>query len=282
MSPHEVGQEEDGALEDADEQQVAVGVVARRSPPPSSRHASLQVVGLDEDLADGRVAHRRGSLRAASGVSGGVRPRSAASPPPTTRPRAVAEVERGALGEARGSRPARAPTAGTRRPARLGQPADGRAGPARAAARAQRGERDLVARRRARSATTASSTSASSRSSAARAHDVALGAPGGRRAAPASRPCAHAGARERAGSSLVASSRQASPRGAAIRRRLARGVTSSSGRTSRPSRAAHAEQRAAAGRRREPVEDRLGLVGRRVRRRRRSRRARSAAPPPAA
>ena len=49
--PHEVGQEEDGALEDADQEQVTTLVVAR----DLRRHlldAVLELVGLNEDLPD--------------------------------------------------------------------------------------------------------------------------------------------------------------------------------------------------------------------------------------
>jgi hypothetical protein len=48
---HEVGQEQEGALEDADQQEILAGVVAGYL----IRHlldAMLQLVGLDEDLAD--------------------------------------------------------------------------------------------------------------------------------------------------------------------------------------------------------------------------------------
>ncbi len=56
-----IGEEEDRALEDPDEQQVAVGVLladllAERAD------ALFEVVGLDEDLADLRVAHERRTI----------------------------------------------------------------------------------------------------------------------------------------------------------------------------------------------------------------------------
>ena len=73
---------------------------------------------------------------------------------------------------------------------------------------------------------------------------------------------AYARARTR-GDALDESSRHDSPRArqcASVSSRL----TSSSGRTSRPSSRAHPEQRAPARRRREPVEHRLGLVAHRV------------------
>ena len=64
MLAHEVGQEEDGALEHADQQQVLALVVAR-DLRPSCADAVLQVVGLDEDLAD--------ALRASGAQSSGSR-----------------------------------------------------------------------------------------------------------------------------------------------------------------------------------------------------------------
>jgi hypothetical protein len=52
---HEVGEEEHRALEHADQQQVAPGVVARDLLPELA-DAVLELVGLDQDLADGLVA----------------------------------------------------------------------------------------------------------------------------------------------------------------------------------------------------------------------------------
>jgi hypothetical protein len=53
---HEIGEEEHRALQDADEQQVAVGVLGGDRLAQGA-HALLEVVGLDEDLADLGVAH---------------------------------------------------------------------------------------------------------------------------------------------------------------------------------------------------------------------------------
>ena len=61
---HEVGEEEDRALEDADQEQVLARVVARDLLAHLA-HPVLELVGLHEDLADGFVAeHARGSLGA--------------------------------------------------------------------------------------------------------------------------------------------------------------------------------------------------------------------------
>ena len=59
---HEVGEEEDGALEHPDEQQVAVGVLGADLLAERA-HALLEVVGLDEDLADLGVAHLGRTIR---------------------------------------------------------------------------------------------------------------------------------------------------------------------------------------------------------------------------
>src|SRR4029079_13081344 len=53
---HEVREEEDGPFQDPDEQQVAVGVLGAHLLPERA-YALLEVVGLDEDLADLGVAH---------------------------------------------------------------------------------------------------------------------------------------------------------------------------------------------------------------------------------
>ena len=86
--------------------------------------------------------------------------------------------------------------------------------------------------------------------------------PGAARAAAGSSP-ARSRLRANAGEAFEASSRQASPRASQYAAVCSR-VTSSSGRTSAPSRARHPEERAAAGRGGEPVEHGLDLVGRGV------------------
>ena len=165
---HQVGEEEDGALEHADQEQVAPGVVARDLRAELA-HAVLQVVGLDEDLADARVAQHRPA-------SYGARAGRGAAPPARARPeaqraaadlgpQAAADVERAALGAGRAPRPCGDPTAGRRRRRRGRRAAAARAGGAPAAARAA--PRAAGGRPAAASAasTTASSTAASSRSS---------------------------------------------------------------------------------------------------------------------
>jgi hypothetical protein len=68
--PHQVGEEEDGALEHADHHQVATGVVAvdlgaELDDPP------LQLLGLDQGLADVRVVHGPQRRRSTKGVRPG-------------------------------------------------------------------------------------------------------------------------------------------------------------------------------------------------------------------
>src|SRR5829696_8018518 len=57
--PHEIRQEEDGALEHADEERLAALVVLRDLSAQLS-DATGQLVGLDQDLADGGVTHPSG------------------------------------------------------------------------------------------------------------------------------------------------------------------------------------------------------------------------------
>ena len=54
---HQVGEEEHGALQHADEQQVAALVVARDLLRQLA-HAVRELVALDEDLADALLVHR--------------------------------------------------------------------------------------------------------------------------------------------------------------------------------------------------------------------------------
>ena len=58
---HQVGEEEHRALEHADQQQVLARVVARDLLAQLA-HAVLELVGLDEDLADGFVSRTRGAV----------------------------------------------------------------------------------------------------------------------------------------------------------------------------------------------------------------------------
>ena len=64
---HEIGEEEHRALEHADEQQIAVGVL-RADLLAQGAHALLEVVGLDEDLADLGVAHQARTIGSGPGV----------------------------------------------------------------------------------------------------------------------------------------------------------------------------------------------------------------------
>src|SRR5215217_2440972 len=66
---HQVAEEEDGALEDADQEQVLVRVVAGDLGAELA-DAVLQVVGLDDDLADGFVA-QHGRAVYGGGAAGG-------------------------------------------------------------------------------------------------------------------------------------------------------------------------------------------------------------------
>src|SRR4051795_5534380 len=92
---HEVGQEEDRALEDAHQQQVALGVVGRDLPVDLA-DLRLEVVGLDEDLADLGVPHRLGTLTLRR--AGGRAPH-AHGPGGHAGARAVAEVQRAVVAE---------------------------------------------------------------------------------------------------------------------------------------------------------------------------------------
>ena len=177
---------------------------------------------------------------------------SARSPPPTS----SAPPSR-----ARAPRPARWPIAGAEAArVAVGQPLDDASRRARGgSARAWR----PAGRPRSASAvsTTSSSTAASSRSSASGAQHVGLG----RRVQRAQRRqqlAAHAVAGE-LGRVVEASSRHASPRAAQCAAVSSR-VTPSSGRTSRPSRAAIPSSARRPGEAGEPVEDGLDLVGRGV------------------
>ena len=92
---HQVGEEEHRALEHADQQQVPARVVARDLGAELADPV-LQVVGLDEDLADRGVAHAERAVLSVSTSRGpAVRPRTRSDRRArTTRARAVAEVER--------------------------------------------------------------------------------------------------------------------------------------------------------------------------------------------
>jgi hypothetical protein len=59
--PHQVREEEDGALEDTDEEQVAALVVGR-DLRAEIRDAALEVVLLDQDLRDRALELSRGQL----------------------------------------------------------------------------------------------------------------------------------------------------------------------------------------------------------------------------
>ena len=133
MLAHQVGEEEHRALEHADEQQVAARVVRARSRAPSCAHALLQLVGLDEDLAD-----RRGSRIAARRLVTRARGRRALEAQHAVlddRARAVAQVEHAAPSPGRRARgsSASAPAA----PGRTGRRRRPRRGAARRAARAR-------------------------------------------------------------------------------------------------------------------------------------------------
>ena len=115
---HEVGQEEHGALEHADQQQVLARVVARDLGGQLADPV-LELVGLDEDLADGGVAHG-GSVGAVSAGRG--RRRSARCPRVRARARRPPRSSAPAVASARTSSVRRA-ARGTAPPvAVLGQP----------------------------------------------------------------------------------------------------------------------------------------------------------------
>ena len=82
---HQVAQEEERALEDADQEQVAAGVVARDLLAERA-DAVGQVVLLDEDPADGGVAHGD----RADAIGAGAPSRAAPAPGPRGRRAAAA------------------------------------------------------------------------------------------------------------------------------------------------------------------------------------------------
>ena len=218
---HQVGEEEDGALQHADQQQVLALVVARDLRAQLA-HAVLEVVGLDEDLADGFVAeHARRSLGARTSRCG---VRRASELARTRARRSIrgaqpsADVQRAVLARARGSRPRGDPTAGAARRAsasrctRAGRSAGG------SARRTASGGGSPASASTA--STAASSTSASSRSSSSVRSTFASAAGCSSRSAGRS---SWRGAVARVGvDALVGSSRHGSPRSRAVRRGLAR------------------------------------------------------------
>ena len=251
---HEVGEEEDGALEDADEQQLLALVVARDllaqlADPP------LEVVGLDEDLAD---SVRGCGSRGRRGERAGSAPSSACHARPRPEPRRRDRAAR--RPRARGCRRGGPGRAGRGRPRVLGEAAHDQprerareGGERRDRDRVAAGERGVDDARRARRPR---------RAAARRCGPRSPPPPGGSAAAPRPARRGSGCARSRR-DSFEGSSRHSSPRArqyAAVSSR----VMPSSGRMTRPSRARHPEQRPPPRRRGEPVEDRLGLVGRRV------------------
>jgi hypothetical protein len=70
QAAHEVREEEDRALEHAHEHEFATGVVGGDLLAEGA-HAVGELVLLDEDLAELRVAHDRASLRARRSATGG-------------------------------------------------------------------------------------------------------------------------------------------------------------------------------------------------------------------
>ena len=260
---HQVGEEEHRALQHADQQQVAVRVVSRDLGAELA-HAVLEVVGLDEDLADAGVAQHAPHptrTRAAGAARRDPRwGRSAAcrrGRPRGARRRRRARRPRGA----RGPPPCDARSPGRARRPRRRRALDARAGRARAAA--ARAPRRRAGRRPRCSAvgTAASSTAASSRSSASVRSTLASAA--GWIARSAGSSPARSRLRANAGEAFEASSRQGSPRAVAVGGGLlARDARGAGGRAALAR--GHAEEGAAAGRRGEPVEHGLDLVGRRV------------------
>ena len=281
-----------GALEDADEQQVAAGVVLRDLAAELA-DAPREVIGLDEDLADGFVAHERRSVsaRCRAAVSdraaarGGRRRRAAGRrgldaqhPALDDRAGAVAEVERAVaeredVAQARGG--ARAQPAG----GVLGEPPQDE--PRQRGRQRARGARPRSGRgRRARSR----------RPRRARRPPRAAAPPSARRCAPPPDAARAARARGRhargcartRGRRWIRPRATRSPRAAQCAAVSAR-VTPQQRAHEQPVALGHAEQRAAARRRGEPVEDGLGLVGRGVARRQpsaeRRRHARAGAQP---
>src|SRR3954453_19485921 len=224
----QVREEELRALEDADEQQVAVAVLGAHRVPERP-HALLELVGLDEDLADGGVAHAaRVYVRRAG--SGGV-PSQRRTPPSTTarapEPRSSAPSPSARISPRRpGARAHRSPVA----------PSASRRTTSRASARgsAARCSTAIWSRPARAVSTTMSRTSASSRRSSAVRTTLRSAAGWTARSAgtrsPRTRPRAYT--RE----AFVASSRHPRPR-ARHHSAVSSRVTPSSGRTSRPERA---------------------------------------------
>ena len=248
---HQVGEEEDGALQHADEQRVAARVVARDLRAQLA-DAVLQIVRLDQDLADRRVAHEGAECR--SPALGVQHPRSATARTPPPRSSIARPVRRRA---ATSSACFAAP--GTSLPA---APSASRC----TTSRAQRGrqrrkalERDLEPPGASSSCspTSASSTSPSSRSSSAVRSTLA---------AAAGWICSSAGTsplRTRLRAYLSPPLRHVVAPGQAallaVGGRL-RARDAEQRAHEQPVARAHAEQRAAARRGGEPVEDRLDLV----------------------
>ena len=263
---HEVGEEEDGALQHADEQQVAALVVARDLPRRASRTRCSSSSGWTRISPIWGSRMRRGRLGVERG-SGGVR---------ATRSDAVARPRRG---RRRRGRAAPSSRARGRRRARGGaraQAAGRRPRPGAAAtSRAERGRqrREVVAARswsrpRERRVDHLVEHRGLLAQQLARCAGRCLGARGCDRPQRRHRaPRARARARRsvRVGGVLA-------PRAGRAPRTSARGLLArdappaAAARASRASRL-HPQQRAAPGRGREPVEDRLDLVGGGVRRR---------------
>ncbi len=258
---HEVGEEEHRALEDADEQQVATVVVAGDLGAELA-DAVLELVGLDEDLADHRVAHgARDATRLGAAAVGCAHQRSTpasttarAPSPRSSAPSSSARTSSSRAGGARAQRARRV----------LGQPAqhEARRAPrgsaasvarAIAVAAAERGGDDLVEHRRLVAQQLRGAKDVGARRAVVdglqRGHQV----------------LAHAGARVPRGRRWWGP--RATPgRGPAQWRAVSARVApaASSGRTRRPPVGLHPQQRAAPRRGRQPVEDGLDLVGRRV------------------
>ena len=254
-------QEEDRALEHADQQQARALRSPRRSRAPSSRTRARSSSGWTRISPIGGVAHPwRGSL---SAVARGRRRRPlacAASPPDDHRADALAHVQRAVAqrqelrrdGPARGGHRRRAASSASRRTTSR----------ASAGGSVARCSVPTWSRPSSTVATSSSSTSASSRSSSAVRSTLRSAAGCSARSAGTRPSRARARARTRATSlRRVLAPRQPARRGSTPRSPRAYAEQRPH---EQPVARRHPEQRAPPRRRREPVEDRLGLVGRGV------------------
>ena len=236
---HEVGEEEHGALEDADEQRVLARVVARDLASPSSRTRCWSSSGWTRisPMAAGRARRqcRRGAQRGRGRLEAQDSRRATTARAPSPTSSAPSSERQDVVGAARRPRHGGAGRV-------LGQPAHDQA---RQRRRQRREAVDARSRRgrRGPSATTSSSTSASSRSSSAVRRRWPR--PRGWTARSAGRSPSRT--RARAKRVVVVASRpraSARPRARAVGRRLLPRARPAAAARAGPSRGGHAQQRA--------------------------------------